>query len=124
MGYTEEPWVPQGENLPLKEVVQQAIGSASMCWSNVRGAGVFDDQRAAWVADGLNAYLQRAVSDVLTGTTEAVQDDEPRLGLASTEDLLLELAARFGIARMHAERSHVQEMHKGLTPEQLAYRPA
>lgn len=59
--YVEEPWVP--DHLPSKPgdqlaaAVFQALGSASMCWDNVGGAGVFLSDQAKWVGDGLLAWM-------------------------------------------------------------------
>ena len=41
-----------------EEKVMQAIGEASMCWSNIEGAGVFDSTKAKQVGDDLMKYLQ------------------------------------------------------------------
>jgi len=38
--------------------VFQAVGSASTCWSDMSGTGVFDEQRAIDVANGLIEYLR------------------------------------------------------------------
>ena len=40
------------------EKVMQAIGEASMCWSNIDGAGVFDSEKAKQVGDDLLKYLR------------------------------------------------------------------
>lgn len=37
----------------LEECVFQALGAASVCWENPRGAGVFDSSRAHEVGDEL-----------------------------------------------------------------------
>ena len=36
----------------------QAIGEASMCWSNIEGAGVFDSEKAKQIAEDLVKYLR------------------------------------------------------------------
>lgn len=38
--------------------VMQAMGEASMCWSNIEGAGVFDSTKAKQVGDDLLKYLR------------------------------------------------------------------
>ncbi len=40
------------------EKVMQAIGEASMCWSNIEGAGVFDSEKAKQIGDELLMYLR------------------------------------------------------------------
>lgn len=40
------------------EKVMQAIGEASMCWSNIEGAGVFDSEKAKQVGSELLTYLR------------------------------------------------------------------
>lgn len=54
------PWVPIGfddtEDV-LRSAVFQAIGSASVCWENPGGAGVFDSSMAKWVGDGIMAWM-------------------------------------------------------------------
>lgn len=42
----------------IRELVMQAIGEASVCWSNLEGAGVFDSSRASNVGERLIAALQ------------------------------------------------------------------
>ena len=42
-GIWEEPWTPtrlEGEEVPISRIVQEAVGSASMCWENVSKAGM------------------------------------------------------------------------------------
>lgn len=41
-----------------EEKVMQAIGEASMCWSNIEGAGVFDSEKAKQVGQELLTYLR------------------------------------------------------------------
>lgn len=55
-----DPWEPTGSGLTpptMREAVGQAIGTASMCWENVAGAGEFDSATAEWVLHGLMAFL-------------------------------------------------------------------
>lgn len=55
-----EPWNPTGDEgnpASLGEAVAQALGTASMCWENIRSAGVFDEANCRRVYDGLMAYL-------------------------------------------------------------------
>ncbi len=40
------------------ERVMQAIGEASMCWSNIDGAGTFDREKAKQIAEDLLKYLR------------------------------------------------------------------
>ena len=48
----------------VREAVFQALGTASMCWEKVEGAGVFQSDQAAEIGDQLLATIQR-----LTGTS-------------------------------------------------------
>ena len=38
--------------------IMQAMGEASMCWSNIDGAGIFDSEKAKQIGDNLVAYLR------------------------------------------------------------------
>lgn len=40
------------------ELITTAIGAGSMCWENVRAAGVFDSTRAAEIAEAAKQRLQ------------------------------------------------------------------
>jgi len=42
----------------LKEEILVAIGHASMCWSNINGAGVFDSEQAEKVGDELLEFVK------------------------------------------------------------------
>ena len=48
---------PETGRATLAEAVGQALGTASMCWENPAGAGVFDSTACGEVHDGLMAYL-------------------------------------------------------------------
>lgn len=41
----------------IHQAIGEAVGAASMCWENPRGAGVFDSTRAAEVVNGLYEEL-------------------------------------------------------------------
>ncbi len=41
-----------------EEKVAQAIGEASMCWTNIEGAGTFDTEKAKQIAEDLVKYLR------------------------------------------------------------------
>lgn len=45
------------------EKVMQAIGEASMCWSNIEGAGTFDSEKAKQIGGGLIKYLRNNDSE-------------------------------------------------------------
>lgn len=69
------PAAPEGESvddLPLNEWVGQALGTASMCWTDVAAAGEFDSARAGWVLQGLMAHLNAVIDGVIAGTAAAV----------------------------------------------------
>lgn len=47
------------DGLTLDSAVYQAIGAASICWTNMRGAGIFDSARAIEVAEALLRELRQ-----------------------------------------------------------------
>jgi len=55
-GYTEDPDESTG-HLPLEEAVFQALGYASMCWSETP-TGVFDSTAAKSAGDALIAFIE------------------------------------------------------------------
>ena len=73
-------WQPQPpsdetvEDLPLNEWVGQALGSASMCWENPAGAGVFDSSRCGEIYEALMAHLNEAIDAVIAGTRSEASD--------------------------------------------------
>lgn len=44
---------------PIEEVIAQAIGAGSMCWENVKKAGVFDSERASQIVDEVVANIRK-----------------------------------------------------------------
>lgn len=56
-GYTEDPEDWDALPLPLEEAVFQALGYASMCWSETP-TGVFDSTAAKSAGDALIAYVE------------------------------------------------------------------
>lgn len=66
-----------------EEVLGLALGAASSCWANMAGAGEFDSTQARLI---------------LTDTvTRLGQLDTPNLGLATTQELITELTARWAV---------------------------
>ena len=51
-----------------EEKVVQAIGEASMCWSNIEGAGGFDSEKAKQIGDELLKYLKHREARGVEGT--------------------------------------------------------
>lgn len=41
----------------LAEVIGEAIGAASVCWTDYHDAGVFEDQRAASILDAVTEWI-------------------------------------------------------------------
>lgn len=78
-----------GEELGLDSAVNQAIGAASACWEHLDRAGVFDSDRARAVSERLKDF----VIDWALGRG-------PMLGLATTRQLIDELAARAELAHV------------------------
>jgi len=60
-----------------QEAVFQAIGAASVCWEHMDGTGVFDSDKAKEIGEELMEWMNR-----------------PRLGFATTLELLEEIHAR------------------------------
>lgn len=63
------PWQPTArpgetpDDLPLEEWVGQALGAASSCWTNLRGAGEFDSTRCAAIMIALMARINTEISN-------------------------------------------------------------
>ena len=136
----------------LPSLIFTALGAASACWEHLDGAGVFDSDRAKRIGDELldllPAYMPPTVQATLTVSRAElrtmVQADpeafgldgsyEPRLGCATTAQLLMELDARLGASVSEGEnalavdpdavrrRGELRDFRDGLTGEQLAYR--
>jgi hypothetical protein len=64
-----------------REAVFQAVGAASACWDNLEGAGVFESEKAKDIGEELMGWVNR-----------------PRLGCATTRELIAELEARADVA--------------------------
>ena len=62
-----EPWTPgpRKDDMPLNEVVGQALGTASVCWVGGTGDLEFDSTKAAWVLDGLMAHIESAMTETI-----------------------------------------------------------
>jgi hypothetical protein len=43
--------------LTIESAVFQALGAASVCWSDMSGTGVFEDQRAKEIGETLLAFI-------------------------------------------------------------------
>jgi hypothetical protein len=69
------------------EAVHQAIGAASACWTNLEGAGTFESIQAQQIAGELLDYWIK----------------KPRLGYATTLQLIEELHARVDTADANGE---------------------
>lgn len=67
-------WNPigsDGQRASLGEAVGQALGSASMAWADVAGAGLFDEAWCGKVYDGLMAYLSDWAHEAVKQANEA-----------------------------------------------------
>jgi hypothetical protein len=51
----------------LTKKVYESVGTASVCWENLSGAGVFDDATALKVASGLEDAIDAYASSLPTG---------------------------------------------------------
>lgn len=84
----------EDEPLTLKNVVYQALGAASTCWTDMMHAGIFDSERAAEISEKLIKWINDN------------QPHGPYLGMATTEDLLREIVARM---EMRIERGDMKQ---------------
>lgn len=80
----------EGETPNVEAAVGQALGAASMCWSETP-TGVFESEQAREIGD----KLTRFVLDTLT--------NQARLGCATTTELIRELAARAEVSEIAGE---------------------
>lgn len=124
----QEPfvWLPKGlTEGALGEVVGQSVGAASVCWVGGTGDREFDSTRASAIVDGLMAYLsdymQVVRSDANQNTAaKMAQGLEANLGLATTQQMLEELAARF--RELPNALGSVGWLLEGLSEKHLNYR--
>ena len=83
-----EPWTPDygSEGPTIEGAVFQALGSASVCWENMSGTGVFQSEEAKRIGDGLLAIIaehvaaaradeQKQIADLLCDTAFEVFTD-------------------------------------------------
>lgn len=63
---SDAPAMEFDPDLTLEELAYQVVGAASMCWENVEGAGVFDDEKASLVARGLLVRIHGKLYDLAT----------------------------------------------------------
>lgn len=71
----------------IKEVIGLALGAASVCWEPMDGTGVFMDQRAAQIADELEALvLQFASVYRVTHSDETMQKVYQAMRKSGLED--------------------------------------
>lgn len=72
-----KPWAPTfGDDEPnLSGAVYQALGTVSLCWSQIDDAGIFDTDQATWVAEGLLAFLTEHMREEYT----IVWDGDPMM---------------------------------------------
>lgn len=66
----------------IRDAVMQALGAASTCWEDLSGTGVFQSARAQEIGERLLEFI----------------DAKVMLGVATTRQLIAELAARADIA--------------------------
>lgn len=71
------------KTLTMEEAVAEAIGGASVCWTNIGDAGVFQEDVANQVVSALLAFIDSRAGE-----------ERPLLGLATTRVLLNELKCR------------------------------
>lgn len=79
-------WEPRDNALPMREVIAEAVGAASMCWENPEGAGLFDEKRATEVIDGVMYQLLMRDADIAGGVKPPKFGDRVRLLTAANPD--------------------------------------
>jgi hypothetical protein len=96
--------------LTLANAVGQALGSASVCWSNLDEAGEFNDVQCAEVYDGLMAWLsdwadehRKQANEATAGKLcalirEALATDEADNDVTSAEAIWEQSGYRRGLA--------------------------
>lgn len=52
-----------GEDTTLREAIMQALGGASVCWSNPEGAGTFLSEMAIRIANELELFIVQKYID-------------------------------------------------------------
>lgn len=68
------------DSVSLNSAVFQALGAASACWEYLERAGVFDSEQAERIGQALLQKIR--------------EDEGPKLGLATTRQLLEEIKTR------------------------------
>ena len=58
----------------LSEVIGQAVGAGSMCWDNVRGAGVFQPERGSQIVQEVIDWIE-ANYELKEGSGSDVNDE-------------------------------------------------
>lgn len=74
----------QDGSLPIREAIGQAIGAGSMCW-DPRPTGAFDSETASDISKALEKEMVKEFLSI---------NDDPKLGLATTRQLLREIESR------------------------------
>lgn len=101
------PTVSDGHPATLSEAVGQALGTASVCWENPAGAGVFDTALCAQVYEGLMAYLADWAADTIRRANEA-SEGKAEAALKEWKDLAYEQYALLCNSRTDGHSTDVQ----------------
>lgn len=62
------------EELPLKEIVGQALGAASMCWEFPDRGGIFDSVRAGQIYRALEREIEAAMERTIERTEARMEE--------------------------------------------------
>ena len=54
----------------LRSVIAEAIGAASVCWENMEGTGIFDEQRATEILEEVVTWVDDHYAPLLEPVTE------------------------------------------------------
>ncbi len=131
-----KPTVREGEsadNVSLEDWVGQALGAASTCWVGGTGSLEFDSAKVSRIAESLMAHIE-ALQQAFILEAEARRKvserylretltKEPRLGLATTRELLEEVAVRSEVVfEDHAFAQAMRHVIRHGNEEHLNYR--
>ena len=66
--------VPAHESNSLSDFVMESVGQASMCWEHPERAGVFDDEQAIKIGNGLRQHFADGIGDFATARRRVCDD--------------------------------------------------
>lgn len=98
--------------LDLIDVVFQALGGASSCWSNLEDAGVFDSSRAKEIGDLLIEWLKEHPESIYD-TPDESQDLTRRLHSTTRADIWAEEFCKLYTVRRRDTGDEISDYGEG-----------